>query len=1502
MADTPDPQLAARRQEVMDRMTAARQQGLSWEAINQALSNRVEAARKAGISDAAIQQSLGFSSPQELIEATQTEAQQHLAATKPTSWLGAFWNGMTHSSTAALLGIKPEQTPPMSHGRQLTAGLGETVGDIPAMIAGGVGGAVTGAVLGTPEGGPVGTVTGGYLGAAGGTTALPQLIKSERDRYATALANGQVKGPADYLRIQGQVLQDTVNAAAAGVTTAGAGKVVSPLLDKMGASKVTKFLGTAGTEAATMATTQAALAGHMPTMEDLVDAAVTIGAFHVAHAIAAPQYRAIRTRLMQNYVDTGEMPQAAAQRAVSDPVFRAQMLGNPEPKTPAGSSRTYAAMHNPSQRGVISGPHSPLPPDTYVVPRAAGDFDHALAWMFKEEGGLTTDTGGVTKYGISAKAHPGLDIAHISKDDAAEIYHREYWRAIDADALPPNMRLAAFDSAVNQGVGQTKTWLAEAGGDLQKFMQLRVEGYAKLARDPKYAKYAGAWARRLKDLGAPDAMAGIVERGPDNVGRDFSEDDRKTLALDEEGGGGGEKPPGGGEPPSFEPGDEGSLERVMSRVAPTEEPDRWGNTLKGLENIYGELFDGSHPVRKLVDAVRKGDSIDDFRNPEILGSLTANSGEVSKRSISNNMVDLDGNITGPGLLPIVEGKTVGQKFSIKEQNEFLEGYARSKFAIMMEEQGKKTGIDVADARKVVADLGPKYEKSFQQLADWRNQSLRNVSNVHGKDKVEKLISDNSAPMPGYRRMDDGSIKSASTGKPGIWNPIKTAKGSERQFEPMLKSLMQDEFIRRQIGMNDRTVNAVADLGLKGNEATERRLVDFNVMGAIDDLKEKGIDDEDILNSLVKAAGASIKPDEIPRFKDGKLFAVKFDDPELTKMLRGYDMPAMKTAVKVLRVITTVPRNMQTRLNPFFPIRNLLYDLPWQHSFNPDSLTPFLNPLASLYTGLGHMTGNSELYQRWQNSGGADHIFTKVSSSDYIKDVLRGHEELSLADNVWNAATGPYKVLSAWTRMLSQPMRVGRFVRGIEAGESPERAAAASVESAFHPPSYGGPLGKAWNQIVPYTTAHLRGLDIATRAHIGQWGPALANAVAKFIGSDREFTNRTPLGTSYSASRTVSRALVMFTIPVIAQWFAYKDEEWYKAQPEWAKNNVWFWVPPIGGLPAIPIPAPPVASFFYAALPRMMMEKFYDDNPHAFDGFWTAMGVSLLPPEHLLGASILTPIIEHIANYSFHKGAPLVNPDTVRGVQPAEQFTPYSSQAAKDLAQSTSDLPLLHKLSPIVIDNYINQWGALWGRALAAGGDTLFGSAPTNPPVEQKVSDWPGVSSWAIRYPTANAAPIQQFYDTMTKLDQEHGSLLKEIREGNFAAFKRIVDQGGPTAAAYHRLSLGENVPPGVHLGPYYDYMTQASTGADWKDVTLIRQSANALKAGREYSWRVYEDQNKTPHDKRQLLDMANSQMQVISERGNEAMDRALIGVSRPGRSARAPVPDSISFAPPETVQ
>src|SRR5260221_189111 len=114
--------------------------------------------------------------------------------------------------------------------------MGGTLGS----LAGGGAGAVVG---GGPEDVPAdvaGIGLGAYAGSAMGANALPQLIKSERDRYAQALAKGQVGHPGDFLRIQGQVMKDTAEAATIGILTAGGRRGAGPPPPEMRAGKNTQ--------------------------------------------------------------------------------------------------------------------------------------------------------------------------------------------------------------------------------------------------------------------------------------------------------------------------------------------------------------------------------------------------------------------------------------------------------------------------------------------------------------------------------------------------------------------------------------------------------------------------------------------------------------------------------------------------------------------------------------------------------------------------------------------------------------------------------------------------------------------------------------------------------------------------------------------------------------------------------------------------------------------------------------------------------------------------------------------------------------------------------------------------------------------------------------------------------------------------------------------------------------------------------------------------------------
>lgn len=131
-------------------------------------------------------------------------------------------------------------------------------------------------------------------------------------------------------------------------------------------------------------------------------------------------------------------------------------------------------------------------------------FELAIEGILKSEGGYVNDPddrGGETKYGISKKSYPDLDIPALSVDDAKRIYKKDYWDKLNAGALPAGLREAAFDAAVNQGVGFAKKALEEAGGNLSKFLGLRAQRYADIiANNPEQAKFQRGWEKRLEQF------------------------------------------------------------------------------------------------------------------------------------------------------------------------------------------------------------------------------------------------------------------------------------------------------------------------------------------------------------------------------------------------------------------------------------------------------------------------------------------------------------------------------------------------------------------------------------------------------------------------------------------------------------------------------------------------------------------------------------------------------------------------------------------------------------------------------------------------------------------------------------------------------------------------------------------------------------------------------------------------------------------------------------------
>lgn len=95
------------------------------------------------------------------------------------------------------------------------------------------------------------------------------------------------------------------------------------------------------------------------------------------------------------------------------------------------------------------------------------NFDTAFDRLLGHEGGYVNDPndpGGETKWGISKRSYPNVDIKHLTRNGAKEIYQRDFWGRIHADQMYDGLAFQAFDFAVNSGIETAVRYLQRAVG------------------------------------------------------------------------------------------------------------------------------------------------------------------------------------------------------------------------------------------------------------------------------------------------------------------------------------------------------------------------------------------------------------------------------------------------------------------------------------------------------------------------------------------------------------------------------------------------------------------------------------------------------------------------------------------------------------------------------------------------------------------------------------------------------------------------------------------------------------------------------------------------------------------------------------------------------------------------------------------------------------------------------------------------------------------------------
>ena len=132
------------------------------------------------------------------------------------------------------------------------------------------------------------------------------------------------------------------------------------------------------------------------------------------------------------------------------------------------------------------------------------------------------DKGGLTKFGISQRAFPDIDIKGLTVEKAKALYFKEYWVKGRCGDLPKYLQYIHFDSCVNHGPGTAARLLQKGIGEeyvkidgdfgqktfensyrcsLADYVAQRALYYAKIVKsDPTQIKFLVGWNNRLVNV------------------------------------------------------------------------------------------------------------------------------------------------------------------------------------------------------------------------------------------------------------------------------------------------------------------------------------------------------------------------------------------------------------------------------------------------------------------------------------------------------------------------------------------------------------------------------------------------------------------------------------------------------------------------------------------------------------------------------------------------------------------------------------------------------------------------------------------------------------------------------------------------------------------------------------------------------------------------------------------------------------------------------------------
>jgi hypothetical protein len=1255
----------------------------------------------------------------------------------------AFKQGWENSVTGLAMADELPTNKHLDFDEEVVSFIGQTLGDLPPAIVGGL--------LGMGGGNPL-TVVGGSMA----------MTEGMRKMYMDKLERGEIKDAREFMhRLSGATLA-AVKGEALGMTAGKAGEVVGTGMSKVTAgmssaatAKVTAGLVQAPAEAAAMATAGALMDLRAPTMEDFKMAAAGVVGMHVSKAIALPKKTVdhVSKKLQDNYRETGTLPDKVVADAQRDPALMQDLLS---------LNKSIEDTYNAKLKGL----------DNRKAPRNKKEKERRKKERAKIEQERQKALESLKKKQEELEKAKDPE----AETEAPEITDKEILDTIekDVDGAPAEMPITSIEDKIDFE-GKPHSSLEKRKRDI--ITEQMIDKYDPLYRWVNKLTGDGAFAEKAATALNPYKAQRLYEgtKGKVEYFLKHGTFDRNTL-----------KDTGAGYSQIIKKVGERRQEFSVYLVAHEArnmeasfkfqrdqklydlgtKHSKLNDRLVKLEDQKRSLMADSKTVadirtherttgtinrlKRRLEAqerrIEKAQKEHGDKRPATVKRLTDARDNTIKRitELKQSNAEL---LKKPGIATSVRQHERAVT-KLKKVNKELEALKKERTELENAAPEGISGFEFADKDSYIKNLEAKHSdfvelrKEFIKYCDGLYTYMRDAGIISQEQYAKRNLE--YIPMKRVVPNEKNSVTAQR-------------KGSDRPVVDPLLQVIKDTSLAITLAERNAVHKSIVDFGLKYDP--NMKLVKKGEMKKVrpfEELREEaarhGLDPDAIDVEIYREP-----KDVIEVFENGQRRKYTID-PEIKRMLESVDAQSAKVLnnmLKPLRGLTNLKRAGATSLNLDFGPKNVFRDTVSAFINSKYGITPGWSTVQGLFSSINR----DDLYKKWVKAGGDNAMMVSLDKPHLKDTMIKELQGIPL----FNKITNPKELgkmglhaLQTVSEHSEKANRLSEFKAGLKHGDSALDAAFASREVTLDF-AKSGHMGKEINRLVPFHNAFVQ--DINKVYRLFKHDPVTATM----------------------------RCTIGITLPSLITAYLGKDDQEIQDLPAWQKDL--FWCVRIGSGDSsfiARIPKPHLLGVAFGTVPERIFDWIINEDPHAFDGLMESFKSVGTPPLMPSGIDTLTSVL---TNYDYFRDTDIV-PSALEYRLPEYQYTDRTTELSKSISKYLSPLTGNSKFtSPIMLEHIVQSMTAGVGKMVIEAADyAARKSGILDDPLRaaSTLADMPIVRSFVARHPSYGAAPIQRFREQYKKLEKIATTVSMLQDENRFAeALKYLPDNNLHMVKNYH---------------------------------------------------------------------------------------------------------------------